>query len=206
MLRTMSSRTGADRVNFWDTMRIMLPVMAGLLPLFVVWAAGGFYSFVWIGLNASPAEGFAIVAAICWPVAAHLYVRTQTDTIQGMESVGWPTVTGWLVQWEVKPAIGPFAGRLCRVTARYRYDLDGERYDGDLLTFGPNLLPKGTALDRVRRLYRSDMQVTVHHAPDDPSLAVLETGDAFAAGRMPFIWGLFAMPMLYWVAATLASL
>jgi hypothetical protein len=177
-------------------MLILLPMAGGLLPLFGVWLAGGFEDFVWIGESVTPSQAFGILGAICYSVAALLYVRTQSDTILGGESVGWPTVPGRLEEWEVRPYVTAYLGKLNAVTARYSYELDGEPYEGELMAFGPHRLKNSDALDRVRATYRRGMDVTLRHAPDQPDLAVLVAGDAFARERLPYVWGLLAAPVV----------
>ncbi|MBV8393805.1 MAG: DUF3592 domain-containing protein [Alphaproteobacteria bacterium] len=191
----MNAARGTDRVPFWDTMLILLPAAAGLLPLFVVWAAGGFVNFVWIDQNVTPAQAFALLAAMCWPGAAYFYVRTETDTIQGRESLGWPTVAGRLDHWEVRPFSTLRAGRMNRLIASYRYALDGVAHEGDLVVFGPASVGGGPALDALEAKYKPGMDVVVHYAPDQPGLAVLEPGDGFARERMPRVWLLFCVPI-----------
>ena len=193
----------ADRVPFWDTMLILLPMAGGLLPLFAVWLAGGFEDFVWVAEYVTPAQAFGILGAICWPVAAFLYVRTRSDIILGADSVGWPTVPGRLEAWDVRPYVTAYLGRLNAVTARYSYELDGERYEGELMAFGPSRLGNSDALDRVQATYRPGMDVTLRHDPDHPDLAVLVAGDAFARERLPRVWGLLATPVVLSIVVAL---
>ena len=199
MLRAMR----ADRVAFWDTMLILLPMAGGLLPLFAVWLAGGFEDFVWVGEYVTPAQAFGILGAICYPVAALLYVRTRSDIILGGDSVGWPTAPGRLEEWDVRPYLTAYLGRLNAVTAHYSYELEGQRYEGELMAFGPSRLRNSDALDRVRATYLPGTDVTLRHDPHRPDLAVLVAGDAFARERLPRVWVLLAAPIVLSIVVAL---
>jgi hypothetical protein len=63
------------------------------------------------------------------------------------------------------------------------------------MAFGPRSLRDSDDLDRLAAAYKPGMEVTVHHAPNQPDLAVLVPGEAFARARVPNMWMLLLVPI-----------
>src|SRR5262245_42495221 len=95
----------------------------------------------------------------------------------------WPTVPGTVIESTVAAASNG-KRQLYSPVLRYRYEVDGQRYEGRRIGWGAATgFRKFTRARRLLDGYRPGSPVAVYHDPRRPSLAVLKP-DA-AAGLRP---------------------
>ena len=108
--------------------------------------------------------GFAVFGALEWDRAS--------------ASVGWPTAEGTVVESRVHHTTRTNRGRTSNSYAphvTYRYSVDGRELESRRIAFRVSGSSQSEAKAVVDR-YPAGSAVTVHHSPDDPSLACLEPG------------------------------
>jgi hypothetical protein len=125
---------------------------------------GKWFIRVWAALAIAFGIGFALFGAVEWDRA--------------IASTGWPTASGTVAESTVVHSTSRRKGRTSsshtpRVT--YRYVVDGREFEASRISFRVNSSSR-TAADAVVAKYPTGASVTVHHSPDDPSLACLEPG------------------------------
>ena len=94
---------------------------------------------------------------------------TVKDLRMAMESESWPTVDGVVTKSRLQSGGRRGGGHFLQ----YRYDVQGERFFGQRKTFRVGPL-KYTRTENLRRFPVGQI-VAVSYAPDDPSIAVLDT-------------------------------
>jgi hypothetical protein len=187
--------TGPERLSFWETMKLLLPVAAGLATLGGTALLGGFADFQWSGQEPSPFAVFGILGTILFPGASFFAVQIKCDEAAAVLSRAWPTVTGNLLSSDVKKRSGPYA-TVYRLTVSYAYEVNGVAFTGDRLAFGPRDLSSEDAAERFARKYPPNTPVTVHYNAGDPGTAVLDTSDALVRQNTVRIWLLATVPFV----------
>ena len=118
----------------------------------------------WGALAVAFGIGFAVFGALEWDRAS--------------ASVGWPTAEGTVVESRVHHTTRTNRGRTSNSYAphvTYRYSVDGRELESRRIAFRVSGSSQSEAKAVVDR-YPAGSAVTVHHSPDDPSLACLEPG------------------------------
>ena len=118
----------------------------------------------WGGLMAAFGIAFAVFGALEWDRAS--------------ASVGWPTSPGTVTESRVHHTTRTKRGRTSNSWSphvQYRYAVDGRDLEAHRLSFRMGGTSQADAQAVVDR-YPVGSSVTVHHSPDDPSLACLEPG------------------------------
>jgi uncharacterized membrane protein YqaE (UPF0057 family) len=181
-------------VAFWEWVMTVSPAIAFVLPLAAVWLLGGFVDFQWIDYPVTFFQSFAILGAMMFPFAAFYYARGRWNQARALASEAWPTVPGVIETSNVEQRLTR-SGIFYKLALSYRYEVDGNGYDGDTAEFGP---PRVTAQDLIEELaqkYPAGAKVTVHYDPDDPASSVLETSDEMARQNQWQIWLFAAVPI-----------
>jgi hypothetical protein len=119
---------------------------------------------IWGAAAIAFGAAFAIVGALDWDRAA--------------DSVGWPTVAGTVVSSRVEHSTTHRRGRTTHshsAHVSYRYAVAGRALESSRIGFRMHGSTESEARAIVER-YPGGASVTVHHSPDDPTVACLEPG------------------------------
>jgi hypothetical protein len=121
---------------------------------------------IWLGV-------FFILPGIALAAFGIWQIRT------GLSSNNWPSVAGHITEIKTQRVPSSPDPGAYRTVVRYRYVVNSQTYDHSRVSFRG--IP---SKDHIRATYHTGDKVTVHHAPDDPSDAVLEPG--MTAGGLLF--------------------
>lgn len=92
-----------------------------------------------------------------------------------------------------------------RLTLVYRYQVDGNRYEGDAVQFGPKYVTAEALIKDLAKKYPPGTEVTVHYDPADHAISVIETSDEMARQNRWQIWAYFGTPFLLSVVAAIKN-
>jgi len=136
---------------------------------------------------------FALAFVLC-SVACSLILAGRLNVQRGSGSEIWPVVDG--VVLEAAIAADRETGRQrFRPVVRYRYEVDGQRYEGSRMQWAVDAgFRKYTRARRLLDRYRTGSAIKVHYDPSRPGTAVLQTGTSHAAVMRP----------MYVIASTVA--
>lgn len=138
------------------------------------------------------AVGSALCALACGLVLCHwLKLRRAAHTRP------WPAVDGMVLESAVV-ADRDEGRQLYRPMVRYRYEIDGRRFEGSRIEW--TAPPATRRYTRARRLldgYRSGGKVKVHYDPQRPGLAVLQPARAISVPPLMVIAPTAAMYVLF---------
>ncbi|ADI02888.1 DUF3592 domain-containing protein [Syntrophothermus lipocalidus] len=126
---------------------------------------------------------------------------------QALASLSWPSCPGRVVSSQVKDiSHEPRDGPSYWAEVVYRYTVDGKEYTSENVFFGQYSSGSPGPARRLVDRYPAGKEVTVHYAPDNPALAVLEIGFSWAAFAVLLIGIIFtavgAAGIWYTVAAS----
>ena len=182
----MSDRS---RVPLWETLRLLAPIVAFVLPYPIARLAGGFgEGFQFIDQEVSPVEAFGILGTLLLPVAAWFYATMRLEQAMAVLSRSWPTVPGKIDTSDVSERTSYRSGRFWALDVRYRYRVGGVDYIGTQLAFAPRWIGSQYTVDDLARRYGVGATVEVRYDPDQPDEAVLETDDQLETQRMYAVW------------------
>jgi hypothetical protein len=120
---------------------------------------------------------FAVAFALC-ALACGLILAGRLSIRRAADSEGWPAVQGMVIESTVA-AQRDDGKQLYRPIVRYRYEVAGERYEGDRIQWAaPRAYRKYTRARRVLDRYRFGHAVAVHYDPKRPGIAVLRSEHA----------------------------
>jgi hypothetical protein len=146
-------------------------------------SAGHLRATRWIG------RFMVALAAVAACMGLFFAVMGVLEWRRAAGSTGWPTVEGTVVESR-RAATGRRGGAPAPVV-RYEYEAGGSRHVGARLDFRMHWWSP-EAIQAVLDANPVNARVTVHHDPDDPSVACLSPGsDAWNAA--PIAMGAFAM-------------
>jgi hypothetical protein len=137
---------------------------------------------VLVAANHTTAQSAALALVL---MAGLLFAVARFSMRRLAASTHWPTVPGIVLESAVATTSNGHR-QLYRPVVRYRYEVDGQRYEGSRIGWGA--LAGFRKFTRARRLldgYRPGGTIAVYHDPQRPSLAVLQP-DA-AAGLRPVL-------------------
>ncbi|MEI6202253.1 MAG: DUF3592 domain-containing protein, partial [Enhydrobacter sp.] len=154
----------------------------------------GVFDLPFVGQEASPLQGFTILAIMLFPLAAWFYAGVRRDVALSRISRSWPTVPGVLEQRSIDRR-STLRGNTYAISLSYSYEVGGRKYHGDRLAFAPSRLDTGDLLDGLLAKYPANAAVTVHYNPIDPEDSVLETDDAPARQPMGRVIILLLLPV-----------
>jgi hypothetical protein len=193
-------------VAFWEWVMTVSPAIAFVLPLAAVWLAGGYVDFQWVDQPVTFVQAFGILGPMMYPFAAFYYARGRWNQARARASEAWPTVPGVIETSKVEQRLTR-SGIFYKLALRYRYEVDGNGYQGDTAEFGPPRVTAQELIEGLAQKYPAGAKVTVHYDPDDPATCVLETSDEMARQNQWQIWLLALTPIgLSILAAILNSL
>ena len=116
------------------------------------------------------------LAAIAFGIA--FAVLGARDWDRASASVGWPTAAGTVAESRMHHRTHTNRGRTSSTWSphvTYRYSVDGREFEAQRISFRVGGWSRSEA-QAVVDAHPVGSAVTVHHAPDDPSLACLEPG------------------------------
>jgi hypothetical protein len=193
-------------VAFWQSVMTVSPVIGFVLPLAAVWLLGGYDDFRWDSQPVTFVQGLGILGPMMYPFAAFYYARSRWNQARARASMAWPTVPGVVETSKVEERWSK-SGTFYKLALSYRYDVDGNSYEGDTVEFGPARVTAQELIEGLAQKYPAGQKVTVHYDPDDPATAVLETSDEMARQNQWQIWLFATFPIaLSLLAAFLNSL
>jgi uncharacterized protein DUF3592 len=193
--RTLPARDDKAAVAFWEWVMTVGPALALVLPLAATWLIGGFEDFQWIDQPVTFVQSLGTLGAMCFPFAAFYYARMRWNQARAAASRNWPTVPGVVETSKVERRQGRWAA-FYKLALGYRYEVDGRRYAGDTVQFGPARVTAWELIESLADKYPAGAQVTVHYDPDDPGSSVLETADEMAQQNQWQIWAFCAAPIV----------
>ena len=113
----------------------------------------------------------------------------------------WPTVAGRIVRSEIRSNRGANGLPGFRAMIRYAYVVDEEEYEGREVSGGNFPYRSARSANLRVAAFPVGELVTVRYSPDDPELAVLETGMSVDVLYLPVMAGLLllaALAILSW--------
>ncbi|MEZ6187459.1 MAG: DUF3592 domain-containing protein [Planctomycetota bacterium] len=114
------------------------------------------------------------------------------DRGRARASVDWPSVPGRILVSEVEEA-GHDIPRTYAPNVRYRYEVEGQTYEGDTLAFADNInRDEDYVLARIAP-YPVGSQADVHYDPAHPETSVLEPGVRQGSGILLIVGPFFAL-------------
>jgi hypothetical protein len=143
---------------------------------------------------------FAIGAVLC-SFACGLGLVVRAALRRASESEAWPQVDGLVLESAVA-TVRDGGRQMYRPVIRYRYEVDGERYEGNRI--------KRAALEEFRKYsraramldqYRSGSQIAVHYDPERPGVAVLQPSAADGLRPMAMIASTAAVYAVFVIGA-----
>jgi Protein of unknown function (DUF3592) len=136
---------------------------------------------------------FALVFVLC-AMACGLILAGRLTVQRGTGTEAWPAVSGVVIDCAI--TADREAGRQrFRPVVRYRYEVDGQRYEGNRIQWAMDQgFRKYTRARRLLDRYRAGSTINVHYDPSRPGTAVLQTGGSNAAVLRP----------VYVIASTIA--
>jgi hypothetical protein len=177
------------RVRLWESLRLLAPVVALLLPYPVARLLGGFGpGFQFVDQEVSPVEAFGILGTMLLPFAAWYYATMKLDQAMAVLSRSWPTVPGKIDASDVRMKRSYRSGRLYALDVRYVYRVKDLDYVGIRLAFAPRWLSSEYTVNTLAQRYAPGATVDVRYDPDQPADSVLETDDQLAKARLYQVW------------------
>lgn len=132
-------------------------------------------------------------------------VRCTTTLRLARASRDWPTAKGRVVACATRVVRKSHGNPGVSVDIDYEFEVGGVRHRGKRVRFGGTAnLPKDEA-EALARRHPVGSGVTVHHAPDRPELATLETTTPKHLVGLLFVCGFVAIAIVGGVAAALAG-
>ena len=177
------------RVRLWENLRLLLPIMAFVLPYPIARLLGGFGAgFQFIDKEVSPVEAFGILGTMLLPIAAWAYATMRFEQAMAVLSRSWSTAPGKIDTSDVSRKVSYRSGRFCALDVRYVYRAGGVDHVGTRLAFAPRWIGSQYIVDGLARRYAVGAAVDVRYDPNQPDDAVLETDDQLATQRMYAVW------------------
>lgn len=131
--------------------------------------------------------------------------RCVTTLRLARRSRDWPTAHGRIVACSTHVVRKSHSNPGVRVDLEYEFDVGGVRHSGQRVRFGGTTnLPKDEAETLARR-HPVGSAVVVHHAPDRPELATLETTTPKTLVALLFVCVFVAIAIVGGVVAALAG-
>ena len=126
----------------------------------------------------------ALAFVLC-AIACGLILAGRLTVQRGTGTKAWPAVSGVVVDCTI--AADREAGRQrFRPVVRYRYEVDGQRYEGSRIQWAIDQgFRKYTRARRLLDRSRTGSAIKVHYDPSRPGTAVLMTGGSHAAVMRP---------------------
>jgi len=127
---------------------------------------------------------FALALVLC-VLACGLILAGRLSVQRGTDTKTWPSVEGVVLESAI--AADREEGRQrFRPVVRYRYEVDGQRYEGRRIQWAVDEgFRKYTRARRLLDRYRTGSAIKVHYDPSRPGTAVLQTGGSNAAVMRP---------------------
>ncbi|MHA2224620.1 MAG: DUF3592 domain-containing protein [Candidatus Hodarchaeales archaeon] len=128
---------------------------------------------------------------------------TAITVVQGLESQNWPTTQGIITEKHYTGTSSSEGGSNY-VVISYNYTVEGINYTSSAVRYSEtnffyNLVQRGfTFTSGPGAKYSLRMIVSVHYNPNDPSIAVLETGIEFIFVLYFILTWIFLIPFSLW--------
>lgn len=131
--------------------------------------------------------------------------RCATTLRLARSSRNWPTAKGRILACSTRVVRRRQSNPGARLDVEYEFDVGGVRHRGKRVRFGGTAyLPKDEA-EALARRHPVGSAVTVHHAPNRPELATLETTTPKHLVALLFVCGFVAIAIVGGVATALAG-
>lgn len=114
-----------------------------------------------------------------------------TNLRRAAASKDWPTAPGKVVVSELDRRRSDKGSSTYSATVVYDYKVDGTDYSANRVSFGSGSSSNPASARTVLNKYKVGTAVSVHYAPKDPALAVLEPGVSTGTMLMPGIGAVF---------------
>jgi hypothetical protein len=120
-----------------------------------------------------------LIAALILLTGLYLLRQSIPWLLHGRASKKWPFVMGKISD---APESEDSDNRPCRSHKRggsaavvYSYSVDGKEYEGDNISFDPELRRNAAFIRRVDEMYTTGDEVRVYYDPKRPEISVLRT-------------------------------
>jgi hypothetical protein len=129
-----------------------------------------------------------------------LIVTAAVQTLRAALSGRWPTAEGTIISAQVQTRRTRKRGTVHRPFVKYQYQVDGESYTANTLSYGNwyTTIGRSSADEKVKQ-YPAGSAVQVHYNPRKPAEAILESKSGVA-------WMLFAMGTVFFLVGIAAAL
>jgi hypothetical protein len=195
----------AKAVDVWAQVMAAGPIAAGVGMLLLGWLLGAFEDFQLVNKPVDFIQALTILGTMCFPVAVFFEGRRRWNAAQAHASLSWPTVPGKVERSGSERRYGGYGTAFYRLTLAYRYEVDGQEYEGDKAQFGPPRVTNQELIETLADRYPAGKEVTVHYNPDAPEIAVLETSDEMAWQNAWQVWVLFVAPFVLSMIAAVVN-
>ena len=186
----------ANAVNMWAEVMAAGPIAAGVGMLAIGWLLGAFNDFQLVDQPVNFIQSLTILGTMCFPVAVFFAGRRRWNAARAHASRTWPTVPGKVERSGSVRTYGAYGTAFYRLTLAYRYEVNGQDYEGDMAQFGPPRVTNQELIEGLVDKYPAGKDVTVHYDPDAPEIAVLETSDEMAWQNAWQVWFLLGVPIV----------
>jgi hypothetical protein len=165
--------------EFWQLAMLLGPIAVLVLLGLAAWVTNAFDGFQAVGKNASAAQAFFILGAICFPVGVFMLGRAEFNRASAAASRDWPTALGKVTKCEPTSRLTGH-GMTYKLDFACDYAVDGRGYQLHDVQFGTGRVSARKLIDEFSKKYPAGSSVTVRYDPDDPQTAVLESADTMA--------------------------
>lgn len=179
----------SGRVGLWQSLRLLAPIVAFVLPYPIARLSGGFApGFQMVGQDLSPVEAFGILGTMLLPLAAWNYCTMKLEQTRAVLARSWPSVPGRIDTSDVLEKTAYRTGRYAALDVRYTYRVGGTDYAGERLAFAPRWQSDRYVIASLAKRYTAGATVDVRYDPDQPWESVLETDPQLARQRLSPVW------------------
>jgi hypothetical protein len=176
--------------EFWQAAMVLAPVAVLALLWLAAWVSNAFDDFELVGKNASAAQAFFILGAICFPFGTFMIARAQFNRASAAASRDWPTTQGKVTRSKTTSRLTGH-GMTYKLDFACDYAVGGRGYRLSNVQFGTGRVNSRELIDGFARTYPVGSSVTVRYDPADPDIAVLESSDAMAQDNLGLALGPF---------------
>jgi hypothetical protein len=176
--------------EFWQAAMVLAPFAVLTVLGLAAWVTNAFDGFVAVGQNASAAQAFFILGAICFPFGTFMLARAQFNRANAAASRDWPSTQGMVTR---SAMTSRFTGHGMTYALDFACDymVGGRGYQLSGVQFGTGRVNSRELIEGFARTYPVGSSVTVRYDPADPHIAVLDSSDAMARDNLGLALGPF---------------
>jgi hypothetical protein len=176
--------------EFWQLAMVWAPIAVLALLGLAAWVTNAFEGSELVGKNASAAQAFFILGAICFPLGAFMLARAEFNRASAAASRDWPTAQGKVTKSEMKSRLTGH-GMTYTLDFACDYAVGGRGYRLRDVQFGTGRVGSRKLIDGFAEKYPVGSSVAVRYDPDDPQTAVLESADEMARNNRGLALSIF---------------